>query len=446
MKKYIFMAVAAIVALSSCSSDEELTGNNKKGLVFTATMEGSDATRAIYNDTEKCAQWNEGDQISINGKTYSAQPGADLTAKFKAVNEKDEATGETYVAYFPASLSSGTLPAVQTYEAGKFNMPMYATSKTTELQFKNLCAVLAVKVTSAEIHTLKSIKVVSDKKMNGSFTVSDNKAVVGNDGTNVVVLNSPDALPLSDEGTTFYIYIPAQEYEYLNIFLSSNGTTYTKAMATKKKVLSEDVTSGVAVVSNGVGEIARSQMLKIGYKTNAVKLWAGNIFIADCNVGATTPTDNGGYYIFGGHVNKPSDSERGKYKSGENITLEGYDDTAYYLWGSNWRMPTYNELNELIKTSNCTNEWTSQNSVNGLQFKSTTYIDNSVFLPAAGYYTNYPYSVNTYCGYMSSKGAGSWKKYYMYYNSAETNPTLKVDDGNYGRGYCMSVRAVLVEQ
>lgn len=446
MKKYIFMAVAAIVALSSCSSDEELTGNNKKGLVFTATMEGSDATRAIYNDTEKCAQWNEGDQISINGKTYSAQPGAGLTAKFKAVNENEEATCETYEAYFPASLSSGTLPAEQTYEAGKFNMPMYATSTTTELQFKNLCAVLAVKVKSADIATLKSIKVVSDKKMNGSFTVSDNKAVVGDDGTNVVVLNSPEALPLTEEGTTFYIYIPAQVYEYLNIFLSSDGITYTKAMATKKKVVSDDDASGVVVVSNGVGEIARSKMLKIDYKTNAVKLWPGNIFIADCNVGATTPTDYGGYYRFGVHVNNPSITV---YKSGNDITLEGNDDTAYYLWGSNWRMPKYDELKELIKTSNCTNEWTSQNSVNGLQFKSTTYIDNSVFLPAAGFYINNSFRYgNTYCGYMSSKGSGSMGKYYMNYYSEATDPTLYVDDGglSYGRGYCTSIRAVLVEQ
>ena len=82
MKKYIFMAVAAIAALSSCSSDNDLpTGETgKQALTFTATMEGS-ATRATYDSGSKCASWEAGDQISINGKTYNAQT-AGLTTTF----------------------------------------------------------------------------------------------------------------------------------------------------------------------------------------------------------------------------------------------------------------------------------------------------------------------------------------------------------------------------
>ena len=377
MKKYLFMAVAAIAALSSCSSDNdfEQSQTGKQALVFTATMENSEATRATFDNTDKCAAWEAGDQISINGKTYSAQT-AGTTTTFEADNEG--ATGTTYNAYFPADLYDGTtatLPAIQTYEAGEFNMPMYASSTTTTLEFKNLCAVLAVKVTSADIETLKSIKVASDKVMNGSFTVTDNKAVMGTDGSNAVVLESASALTLTEEGTTFYIAIPAQEYQYLNIFLSADGETYTQAMATKKAA--------------GLGEIARSKIFNIDYKKNATKLWAGNLFIADCNVGATSPTDAGGYYTWGG-----------TYKNGTGITWDGTynttndgtenlaitDDTAYKLWGKNWRMPTKEEFEALI--ANCDAEWTDEYNNSGLAGTIYTgkdnYSENSIFIPVAG--------------------------------------------------------------
>ena len=56
MKKYLFMAVAAIAALSSCSSDNEVFNSEvKKALTFTATMEGIGGTRAEFDSEAKCA-------------------------------------------------------------------------------------------------------------------------------------------------------------------------------------------------------------------------------------------------------------------------------------------------------------------------------------------------------------------------------------------------------
>ena len=409
------MAVAAIAVLSSCSSDNDFEQNQagKQSLVFTATMENGEATRATFDNTDMCAAWEAGDQISINGKAYSAQA-AGTTTTFKAVG--DDASGTTYNAYFPASLYDGTtatLPATQTYEAGKFNMPMYASSTTTDLQFYNLCAVLAIKVTSADITTLKSIKVASDKVMNGSFTVTDNKAVMGTGGTNAVVLSSATALTLTSEGTTFYIAIPAQAYQYLNIFLSADGETYTQAMATKKAA--------------GLGEIARSKMFNIDYAKNATKLWEGNLFFADCNVGATSPEEYGGYYAWGGSQNKVDDHNTG------TVALSGTDDTATKLWGSNWRMMTKEELEKLDSFGS----W----SGNGRLCESADYEGNTVFLPAAGY-INLVGSL-TYQGtsgyYWSSKADGSSAAYVEWFS----NPSYTYM--TYNRSYGCSVRAVLDE-
>ena len=417
MKKLFFMAVAAIAALSSCTSDNELELNQntgKEALTFTATMEDSEATRATYDNTNQYALWEAGDQISINGKSYTAQEGAGAKATFKADGEGAE--GTTYEAYFPADLYDGTLPAIQTYTAGKFNMPMYAKSETTTLAFKNLCAVLAIKVTSADIEKLKSIKVASDKKMNGTFTVTDKKAVMGTDGTNAVVLESSEALTLDETGTTFYIAIPAQTYQYLNIFLSADGETYTQAMATKKK--------------DGLGTIARSKIFNIDYAKNATKLWEGNLFFADCNVGATAENIYGGLYTWGG-----TQDARVSYTDDHNQdegNLSGTDDTATKLWGSNWRMPTREELTTLKGFGS----WIS----NGLLCESPDYAGNTVFLPAAGYCNcGDVYNQNEQGLYWSSTPISSNYAYQLSFTSGSKLMSYNK------RSYGCPVRAVLEE-
>ena len=61
-------------------------------------------------------------------------------------------------------------------------------------------------------------------------------------------------------------------------------------------------------------------------------------------------------------------------------TLEASDDAATSNWGAGWRMPTSIEMKELC--DNCTQEWTTQNGVNGRKFTGPN--GNSIFLPAAG--------------------------------------------------------------
>ena len=50
-------------------------------------------------------------------------------------------------------------------------------------------------------------------------------------------------------------------------------------------------------------------------------------------------------------------------------------------WGENWRLPTFNEINELL--DNCTTEWTTLNRAKGYKFTSNIN-GNSIFLPAGG--------------------------------------------------------------
>lgn len=397
MKKISIIALAAIATISSCTKDglfpdkdgreEIVTGTAPQ--VFNATMEGFPATRATLDGMTP--SWEVGDVISIDGHSYTAK-----TAGTSSTFEGTGAGEAIHHAYFPAGLYNGgspALPAVQTYVAGKFDMPMYAESDNATLSFKNLCAVLAIKVTSDDITTLKAIKVASDKKMNGTFTVSDNKAVVGTDGTNVLVLESSTALTLNADGTTFYIAIPAQNYKYLNIYLSSDGETYTRAMATKKAA--------------GLGDIACSKIFSIDYETNAFQLYANGPYFADRNVGASSATDVGSKMTF--TEAKKTDSD--------------------YVWGANWCTPSKDQMDELLKAAtsdgsekvNC--EIVREGNVEtgniiGFKFtgKETGYTGNSVLFPAesvqsysgyAEYWSSKPYKGKAWDMYLAYHG-GDW--------------------------------------
>ena len=112
---------------------------------------------------------------------------------------------------------------------------------------------------------------------------------------------------------------------------------------------------------------------------------------ATCNVGAEAPEDYGDYFAWG--ETQPKDTYNWstyQYYDGSNVTkytgsdglttLLPEDDAATANWGSDWRMPTKEEWQELY--NNTTVTWTTQNGVNGRLFTASN--GNSLFLPAAG--------------------------------------------------------------
>ena len=81
------------------------------------------------------------------------------------------------------------------------------------------------------------------------------------------------------------------------------------------------------------------------------------------NIGASKPEDNGGYYCWG-YTGMWSDYyEPDRVNTPEDISGTQYD-IAHVKWGGNWRLPTLEQINELL--SQCTLFWTNQNGVNGL--------------------------------------------------------------------------------
>ena len=140
---------------------------------------------------------------------------------------------------------------------------------------------------------------------------------------------------------------------------------------------------------------------------------------ATCNIGADNSYDYGDYLA---------------WSSTDPVTAS---------WGSNWRMPTSDELKELM--NNCTWTWYDSgndefNGVAGYKVSSKTirYAGNYIFLPAAGNYSPDAYLVGTEGYYFSSTLDGIYVKGLLMWNS---NKTI----GSVSRTDKMSIRPVRVK-
>ena len=188
---------------------------------------------------------------------------------------------------------------------------------------------------------------------------------------------------------------------------------------------------------------------------------------ATCNLGASTPTEYGGYYQWAGtkdvsdesinlnwnncpyHTGSSSSSGWTKYNTDpsygtvdDKTVLEAMDDAASVALGGKWRMPTYEEWKELLNTDNCSWTWATIDGINGykVQSKKSGYTDNWIFLPAAGYRNNDGFKyLGSSVGYWSS----SLKSGHPGYAGCMGFYSNSVGSGYNYRCFGLSVRPVL---
>ena len=174
---------------------------------------------------------------------------------------------------------------------------------------------------------------------------------------------------------------------------------------------------------------------------------------ATCNIGATSPEEYGDYFEWGETITKAEPNSntptyglnisqlqsRGYIDSEGNLNPK-YD-AARSRWGSAWRIPTNDELNELV--TRCIWIWTTQNGVNGYRVISKVN-GNSIFLPAAGcrvwtlfddagslgyYWSSEPYDDDhrSYSLYFNSSNRGM----YWYYGRHDGHSVRPVISGDF---------------
>ncbi len=160
---------------------------------------------------------------------------------------------------------------------------------------------------------------------------------------------------------------------------------------------------------------------------------------ASCNVGATIPEETGNYYAWGETEEKSSytwnsykycngdEKSMNKYCCNDNYglvdsiqSLEPEDDVANVKWGGTWRIPTSEEMDELRNL--CTWEETDYNGVRGRLITGPN--GNSIFLPAAGYYSNTYLRYKSECGHYwvsDSYGTSDGKSLFFYDTTRDYN-------------------------
>ena len=187
---------------------------------------------------------------------------------------------------------------------------------------------------------------------------------------------------------------------------------------------------------------------------------------ATMNVGANSPEEYGDYFAWGETTPNYGVYYWSTYKwcmgSADTMTkyctksyygyngftdgkteLDPEDDAATANWGPEWRMPSLEQIQELM--DNCTTELTTRNGVNGRLFISNIN-GASLFLPAAGYQRDGDlYYGGTDGDYWSrTLFFSSPIRAYILYFYSDTADT--VDWYHYYRCHGSSVRAVRVAQ
>ena len=181
-------------------------------------------------------------------------------------------------------------------------------------------------------------------------------------------------------------------------------TSHTAAFATESTETSYSTHPGINRYYSFAPPVRNNNSNSTDHEYVDLGLPSGTLW-ATMNIGAEEPEDFGSFFAWGETSPKSSyslesytyangysesDPQLTKYCNNASLgyngdtdeltTLETRDDAATANWGSNWRMPTYDEVVEL--RDYCSHEFTTRNGVPGTLVTGPN--NNSIFIPAAG--------------------------------------------------------------
>lgn len=252
MKKFFYFAAFAACVLTSCQqvekdikTPEENESQDKKetpGLVFTATTESSATKTALEeNSGNYNVAWRSGDEITIidaaatpNVGVYSTSSNttsADFTFASGA-----EASTAPFKAWYPASIYNNgapTLPATQEYVEGNIaGSPMFASSSTTSLKFKNLAGIICLNLSTgmADI-SVASIALSATQPMSGPISnaeslSSETPVAATVSGSAGITLDCGTGVAINGTPKPFYFAVPAGSYTGLSITVTATTGAY----------------------------------------------------------------------------------------------------------------------------------------------------------------------------------------------------------------------------
>lgn len=259
MKKYFFMAVAGMLALSSCSNDNDpiIENNGPHAMTFTAGYADVTNTRASMDFETKKVSFDANDKISILG-TNNANCQFTTSAGGASAAFSGEATNDSkYYAVYPytsgLTLDGTTIHGVKipTEQFGDYafdfdygihskwnnNAPiaLAAAGPGEALQFRNLCALLKVGVWDDGDYN--GIQITANESLTGTFDLDTSTgALSATSGQNSVQTGD---YAIYIYCSTVYAYFAVAPGTYSNFVLRVNNTNNGTKTKSKSSVTFE---------------------------------------------------------------------------------------------------------------------------------------------------------------------------------------------------------------
>ena len=429
----------ATTLVASCSIHEkDFERMFQDDVEFYASFEqpDEDGTK-VYANEGLLLRWTADDRVTIfNKNTYNQQykfcgETGDNAGGFSKVQSDEFITGNTItntVSVYPYQKTTKisdngvitvSLPAEQTFADITFGLganTMVSVSEDNFLQYKNVGGYLMLKLYGERV----SVSSVTLKGNNGEKLAGDASVTMplggvpsvtmAEDATTEITLTCPEPVTLgktAEESTQFWFVIPPVTF--------SKGFTVSIGETTGG-YYEKSTTKSITILRNNLSRMSSIEVEIITPTMpvpEAVDLGL-SVKWASFNLGASKPEEVGDYFAWGeiepyysglDPLTWKEGKEEGyrwpsyRWCNGSEDTLTKYnlddsqglvdnktvlekeDDAADVNLSGKWRMPTNEELTELIE--NCTWTWTTQNGVKG--YNVTAINNNSIFLPVTGY-------------------------------------------------------------
>lgn len=284
---------------------------------------------------------------------------------------------------------------------------------TVNLRFQYALAMVSVNILKGQQNandditvstaTLKNAENSTNIAIRGTMKMPSGNIVKSGSNQDAITLYINQKLSTTTPVTTNFLVIPTETSDGVILSLFINGrerqvripsTTWEKGKHYTYNVTVEGEMEKYLTISEAtitprekttMATLAiNAEVLPIGGTIGTPVDLGLSVKWADHNVGAAKESEVGGMYMWG----DPTGTATSSTYSQPNLTeISGTKyDIATTQWGSQWRLPTYNEIKELV--DNTSYVWTSRNGTLGGLFKSTKpgYTDKSIFIPYYGAY------------------------------------------------------------
>lgn len=443
--------VASLAILASCSSENDIEANSENNtnkentssekLVFSASFESNDVTRAKLNSGDNTLHWEAADEIAVcsdKASTFTKftidDKYADKTIAYFVSNMPGlQAPNDYYYAFYPYSSVQSVTKYSDGTTYGHFKSVMKSEQKVTDgypydkscvtmvaratpseksFAFKNVPALLKVTINNNDDKIkVKYIKIFSNnsnKSMSGTFDAYIKLGATGTcDITSIENATSYVQLEIPDNGSgTYYVATLKNTLDKgFTLLLESEFDETTGS----QYIYQRRYTSSIEFLPNEIYDMGEYNVSSLSFLDNVVDLDlpSGTIWttknLEDGDNGKAKFVDNmysyGGYYAWGETSTKATNAynqnnytlyNRNDVYSSQVIKTE-YD--VAYQMNSVYRIPAYTQFTELLNAGFTQTNTLSGNGNRGIKFTNSK--GRYIWFPAGG------------CNYANITGASS---------------------------------------